>query len=369
MTIPYSELQKLSSRTSLLSLYTLDATAQGGSVYNITNEVGNEARVNLLNYSQSITNTAWLKVRTTIDTTKVLAPDGTITAEKMFVNGTTAPASPYYYITQTVPANGLNTFTVSCHLKSAELTNANIRFDDGAGVNTCTVSINLSTGVPTVVSVAGNASNPTVQVTNLSNGWFRLELTCTWGSITTVRAFVRPAIGPNLTTDLGFVPTAGQGIYVWGVQLEANKVASVYQQTSTTAFSSVQFGGTTYIPFPISIQGVDHTGTDAPPKPRVTVSNVVGMFLPEIITTKDLVGAKFTRIRVLSMHLDGRSTADPTMFIGPEVFYIEQKVSQNRTGIVWQLTTNLDRLGLRLPRRQILKDKGFPAVSRVRVPG
>jgi lambda family phage minor tail protein L len=336
---------------------------------------------------------------------------------------------------------------------------------------------------------------------------------------------------------------------------------TVYRFTNEAGINGlpVVFGGATYTPFPIQIEGIDYTGSGAPPKPRVTVSNVLGYFLPALLTKTDLVGSKFTRIRVLSQHLDAASfprlnvlnysqdidnaywgkfnltvtanataspvgdltaeklvetttansahfisrqitvsantnytytvyakaaertrlivyyglslspftrigmdvdltngtwtnanvgtplsvvardvtsvgngwyrirmsgvfdatstttgyvelrlhngtgvtytgsaasglyvwgqqlemgvqatayqlttttnvnpTADPSMFIGPDTFTVDQKVSQNRTGIVWQLTTALDRMGLRLPRRQALRDKGFPALSRVR---
>lgn len=133
------------------------------------------------------------------------------------------------------------------------------------------------------------------------------------------------------------------------------------------ASGNISFGGVTYLPVPVQIEGVDYTGADTPPRPKITISNVLGFFLPEVITNSDMVGSQITRIRVLPENLDGGSSPNSSLFVVPDVFFVNQKISHNKTGIQWELVTSLDRLSKKLPKRQILTDKGFPSASRVRV--
>lgn len=192
-------------------------------------------RVNLLNYSQSpvTTTSGWLKVSTTASDNVTTAPDGTSTAGRIVEQALT-PSSPYFYITQTVSAGGYTTFTFSTYLKAAERTFANLRFDDGAGVNTVAVGINLTTGVAGAVQQTGIATNSSVVVTDAGSGWWRMAVTGTWSTITNVRTFVRPAIGSTQSAgDLGYAGDITKGIYVWGMQLNQGSTATTYQPTTT----------------------------------------------------------------------------------------------------------------------------------------
>lgn len=146
---------------------------------------------------------------------------------------------------------------------------------------------------------------------------------------------------------------------------------SIYRFTNTPNADGgvLTFGGFDYTPIPIMTEGWDFTSTGAPPKPKLTVSNVNRTLLADVIGLGDIVGATLTRIRTYAKYLDDQPTADSGSFIGPESYIVEQKTGHNKDFIQWQLTSVMDRLGLMLPRRQVLKDKGFPGVSRTRVPG
>jgi lambda family phage minor tail protein L len=127
----------------------------------------------------------------------------------------------------------------------------------------------------------------------------------------------------------------------------------------------VVFGGTTYIPIPVIGQGFDITSSGTMPKPTITVSNVFKPLLASVISLGDLVGAKVLRIRTYEKFLDGQSSANPSAFIGPEKWVIEQKVQHDKHVIQWTLTTPLDRLGFKFGR-QCLKD---PSVKNLYCPG
>jgi lambda family phage minor tail protein L len=54
--------------------------------------------------------------------------------------------------------------------------------------------------------------------------------------------------------------------------------------------------------------------------------------------------------------LDGEPAADPSQEFPLDVFYIEQKTSENAIAITWTLSSILDLEGVRLPRRLITQN-------------
>ncbi|MDI1362507.1 phage minor tail protein L [Methylotenera sp.] len=135
---------------------------------------------------------------------------------------------------------------------------------------------------------------------------------------------------------------------------------------------NVIFGANTYVALPIQVSGWDMNNTGTSAKPTLSVSNVSKALLSAINAQKDLVGTKLTRIRTFGKFLADGSTPNGAAFIGPDTMFIEQKTYHDRTMLQFQLTSVMDRMGMKLPRRQILKDANhlgcaFPGVSRTRV--
>lgn len=131
------------------------------------------------------------------------------------------------------------------------------------------------------------------------------------------------------------------------------------------------FGGVTYQPFPISTSGWDFSSSGALPRPTVTVSNVQKTLLSAVINLGDLVGAKFTRIRTYEKFLDTGSTPNSSAYLGPDTYYIEEMSYMDSTMISFTLSNALDRMGMKFPGRQVLKDQSVkhlyaPGVSRTR---
>lgn len=144
---------------------------------------------------------------------------------------------------------------------------------------------------------------------------------------------------------------------------------SVYRFTPNVLASGsyVVFQTNTYIALPIMTDGWELTATGAQPRPTLAISNVNKILLDAVVTQGDLVGAKVTRMRTFAKFLDGEPTADPNAYIDPvDVYYIEQKVAHNNKIISWQLASPVEAFGQKLPRRQFLKDVGFPGISRYR---
>ena len=144
---------------------------------------------------------------------------------------------------------------------------------------------------------------------------------------------------------------------------------SIYHFTSNVNATggSLSFGGQTYTGIPIQTTGWDFTAAGNSPKPTLTVSNVQKTLLSAVVSLGDLVGATCVRYRTWEKYLDSGSSPDSSKYLGPDVYIVEQKTGHNKMLIQWQMTSVIDRMGMKLPRRQVLKDKGFPGVARTRI--
>lgn len=139
----------------------------------------------------------------------------------------------------------------------------------------------------------------------------------------------------------------------------------------------VEWKGNTYIQFPVEMDGFEQqaTGT-APPQPTMRVSNVNKFILAAVLELGDIIGAKVTRWRTYARFLDNGETPDPNAHYAPDIYYVQQKTGHNKQGFEFTLSSALDLPGIKLPRRQILKDQSSndrnlyaPGVANVRFRG
>lgn len=123
-----------------------------------------------------------------------------------------------------------------------------------------------------------------------------------------------------------------------------------------------------YYPVPFQVENIDDRadGT-APNRPTITVSNVNKFLLAAVLTLGDLVGMRVTRWRTFYKYTDGQPDSNSIMHYPIQQWIVTKKIAHSRNGIQFEMSSPLDRPGLRLPRKQILRDKGFPGVSRVRL--
>ncbi len=139
--------------------------------------------------------------------------------------------------------------------------------------------------------------------------------------------------------------------------------------------AEVEWQGNTYTRFPVVVEGFEWNATSqAPPQPELTLSNVNKFVLAAVINLGDLVGAKVTRWRTYQQYLDGQEQADANAHFPPDIFFVQQKTSHNKEQMTWTLSSALDIPGVRLPKRQILRDQTTgnlyaPGVSKVRFKG
>jgi lambda family phage minor tail protein L len=106
------------------------------------------------------------------------------------------------------------------------------------------------------------------------------------------------------------------------------------------------------------------------------VSNVNKFILAAVLELGDIIGAKVTRWRTYARFLDNGETPDPNAHYAPDIYYVQQKTAHTREGFEFTLSSALDLPGIKLPRRQILKDQSSndrnlyaPGVANVRFRG
>lgn len=127
-----------------------------------------------------------------------------------------------------------------------------------------------------------------------------------------------------------------------------------YFTPQTENNSAIVFNGITYLPLPVEITGMEITGDGRLPRPRLKVANVGLTFVGLINYCNDAIGCKVTRTRTFRKYIDGHSGADSNAKFPADVFYIEQKISQNKFQIEWELVSPIDIGNKKIPRGQVL---------------
>jgi lambda family phage minor tail protein L len=121
--------------------------------------------------------------------------------------------------------------------------------------------------------------------------------------------------------------------------------------------ADVVYDGNTYTALPLQASGFELNTSGQLERPSITFANV-GLAITGLTNTySDLVGATVTRIRTLTTYLDGQPDADPDAYWGPDEWVVEQKTSENKLAVTFQLSVPFDLEGRSLPGRRLLREQ------------
>jgi hypothetical protein len=192
-----------------------------------------ESRTNLLLWSSDFSNAAWTKTNASIMTAADVAPDGTLTAQKLVES---TAASTTHFTVQTVTTTA-TAYAHTAYLKAAGRSWALLYSSVGY------TFFNLSTGA---VGTTGGGNFLSASATPVGNGWYRCSVIST--QTAGANGFQIAACngdGGNTYTGDGF-----SGIYIWGAQLEAGAFQTSLIQTGasqvTRAADNASMTGTNF---------------------------------------------------------------------------------------------------------------------------
>lgn len=185
-----------------------------------------EARTNLLLRSQEF-ETTWTNEESSEATNVAIAPDGTLTADRLIPNTNNVGHWINQTVTVTAVAHTFSFFAKPDGYSVVQVLNSNSGSDR--------INFNLATGIVGSASAAYTGT-----MTNVGNGWYRCSATFT--PIVGTAGWARIGIVPDSTSAraAAFAGNGTSGVLIWGAQLEAGSFATPYIPTvaSTVARSA-----------------------------------------------------------------------------------------------------------------------------------
>jgi hypothetical protein len=177
-----------------------------------------EARTNNCLRSEELDNTgAWNATagNSTVVSDATIAPTGLLTGDKLVA---AASSSGIGIFQSSIASSG--SFVISFFAKAAETTNVHVRENALTGVQ---ATFNLLTGVV-------GQTNTTAGIIPYGNGWYRCYLA---GSATgSLILAIADTTNPTYTWPNTPTRTIGNGIYLWGIQVENGSLLTAYIPTT-----------------------------------------------------------------------------------------------------------------------------------------
>ena len=209
---------------------------------------------NLLPNSTRFGAASWGKTRASVLANAALAPDGTMTADKLVED---ASNNSHFLSRPGTQIAGGTAVTVSIFVKAAERRWFALPTSDSANVFR-TSYFDLQTGTLGVVSQG--AAGQTAQIVAAGNGWYRCSVTQTQAAATGSFSVYPSVAGGNGNTS--YLGNGASGLHLWGAQLEVGAAASSVILTEASAvtraadLASVAMAAGSY-----DLRRVDATGT------------------------------------------------------------------------------------------------------------
>jgi len=182
-------------------------------------------RTNLALRSQEFGNATWATSGITRVVDTVVAPDETTTADTYTSTGGSS-------FSQTIAkaATALQ-YTASLHVKISAITAFTFTLDGVSALNRGAAVFDLAAMTLTSVTAIGTFTGATAGVEALPGGWYRIWLTVTTGTETSMRY-------------RAFWAGTGTVLTLWGAQLELGLGMSTYKPTTTAAVTEMWRTGT-----------------------------------------------------------------------------------------------------------------------------
>lgn len=125
---------------------------------------------------------------------------------------------------------------------------------------------------------------------------------------------------------------------------------------SGAGFSGVMWRGDPYISLPVEAEGFEWSGQGDLPRPKLRIADADNVVGSQLDAYDDFLGATVKRWQTMARFLDGAPDADPNQYWGPEIYFVERCPQRGKAFVELELRAATDLAGVKLPRRQILRD-------------
>ena len=173
---------------------------------------------NLAFQSQTINSSPWGASNGSVTANDTTAPDGTTTADRLSPSGSTVITS----VSQGAVVDTTHTSTISVYAKANSINHIWII---SGNKSSAAVWFNVSAG-----TVGTTAGGYTASIVSVGSGWYRCIVTGTFNSL---------QIGISSSDGIYTSSASGSnGVYLWGVQVEARSSATAYVSTTSALVSN-----------------------------------------------------------------------------------------------------------------------------------
>src|SRR5579872_863929 len=193
-------------------------------------------RGNLLLQSQSF-NVTWTTLAASIAANTTTDPNGLTTADTLTRTATT---SSNVSQALTKAASSLQ-YTLSLYVQAGTGSFVAVRAQGASSANRADACFNLLAGtVSSAASVTGGFSAASATITPITGAWYRVTLTFTTDTATTLNLLISSSSVSQQTDGTGSANSTTA--FLWGAQLETGAVASNYAATTTAADPGIWAG-------------------------------------------------------------------------------------------------------------------------------
>jgi hypothetical protein len=189
-----------------------------------------EARTNLLTYSNDFSNVIWGKNSSSITSNAITSPDGTVNASKLVEAAATAEHTVNRTATVAIVAGSSN--TLSIFAKKGERTAIELFYVNNTYTSGVRFRFNLTAGTVGSAIISGTASGTSATITNYGNDWYKCSVTAIVDALSVAANFNIALFNGSTTFYAG---NGTSGAYIYGAQLEAGAFATSYIPTVATS--------------------------------------------------------------------------------------------------------------------------------------
>lgn len=187
---------------------------------NVRRPLYTQGAMNLVLYSQQLDNAYYTKSAVTVTANTTLAPDGTMTADRMAETAVTST----HYSTRSIHLVPGATYTLSVYVQAYGSRTFRLQAETTTGTYIYAV-FNLTTG-----AVISSSAGVVTTIASAANGFYRVSITFTAATPGTTNLFFMACDAAGNQSYLGSVTS---GVYLWGLQLEKSAVPTTYIPTTT----------------------------------------------------------------------------------------------------------------------------------------